>query len=198
MRRGGAGGRGRGGGPRRSALPVAAILSSEEEEEEAAAAGPAARPARVSPGPARWPRRRRPRSGLGLSPTAHVGRARRALGPPRRLGPSAWAGATRPRPHFLTFPSVLGALRRTRPFPPGRRLPLHSAWGASRLSPPDYSQPGSPSLGALFCWVGVRLASLPLPRLFAVLCAVMGWSWDGMELGFSEIKMTVPHGNSTA
>lgn len=73
--------------------------------------------------------------------------------------------------------------------PPGGR-----AW----LSPPGYSQPGSPSPGALFCWVGARLASLPRPRLCAVLRGAMGWSWDVMELGSSEIKMTGPHGNSTA
>lgn len=128
-----AGGRGRaGGGPRRPALPAAAILLSEEEEEEAAAAGPAARPAWVSPGLAWWPWRRCPRGGFGLSRSAHVGWVRRALPRPRRLGP-ARAGAARLRPHFLTFPGVPGALRRTR-LVPRRRLPLNACpatgpWG---------------------------------------------------------------------
>lgn len=186
-----AGGRGGGGGPRRSALPVAAILSSEEEE-EAAAAGPAARPARVSPGPARCPRRRRPRSGLSLSPTAHVGRVRRALCPPRRLGPYAWAGATRPRPHFLTFPSVLGALRRTRLFPPRRRLPLHSAWGASLALLTQLLSAWQPLAGRFVllgrCSLGV-LATAPF------ICGVT--RGDGLELGCDGVvirrnKMTSP------
>lgn len=151
---------------------------------------------------------RGPRGGPG--PGAHVGRAQRAL--PRRLGPPARAGAARPRPHFLAFLAVPGALRRMGLVPKWREeaaaahLPGDTPVGGRGAvwGEPDPLYPPTPSLAALrlaLCFARSVFAGV-LATAWSVRCVVrgggLGWGCGGVVI--QRNKMTPPprpYGSST-
>lgn len=161
-------------------------------EEEAAAAGPAA-PRRVSlAGSGRGGRRcvrSRPLVRAGARRGRSRGSALALSSLPRRLGRPARAGATRPRPNFLTFrPSLELCGARGLSTGGGRRLPLHACvqigpgpWGGSGAPGVRAWYPAPTSgglLGALFCSVGAHWR----PCHGLVYLRSRAWWWFGVGI----------------